>query len=775
MNKLYVRIIALSIVWMGINQTMLLAQPANDSAINAVLLPVDGMTHTYSNVGATAEAGEQALGPDPANDGAGFQGWSQGETNIANSIWFKFVAPASGAVSIDLCGGGTLGTDFDTQMGVYEAGDSSDFATYTLLAANDDWPGCSPFTFPNTASPWASYVEVPCLTPGNTYMFLVDGFLGSVETGTAGIVLNEIPGDPLSLGAVSVRDVSCPGGASGAITVNATSGFAFDVMWDNGITDTLLLSDLSAGTYTVTLTDACDSVTTFPVTVSEPDSVVGFMVDAGDDVSICQGDQIELGGTPVASGGVPNGGNSVYSIVYTGGGNLLANTSVENNENYNPLSTTGLPFSGLRSMDFAFGNIIFALSVNTGAAAGELIAITPDPVSPTATNVGPMTPLAGDFLVNIMYDDLTETMWATAFDTLNFGTRYYTVDVSSGALTAAGYSPNVTIAYGASFDASGTLYVVDANDSLYTADPNTGATTTIGYVGVNLTFINVNDMDFDPVSGGLFMSYYTDLGNVVAEIDLNTGLLMPLGFMEIPGNPNFSYGGFAISPPVSPDDVYTFDWFPPASLDATDVPHPISSATSSRFYILTATETCGTSVSDTINITVNPSPTVSATSSPDNGTLNGTATATPSGGVGTFTYVWVNSTGDTVSTDQTAMGLATGTYTVTAIDENGCDAVTEVFVDTNVGIDDLLKAGINSFNVYPNPSNGVVSIQVELENIDQLRISLLDLRGKMVWEGAEQTSSLFEQKIDISHLPSGTYLVQVRTSTGSSLHKLTLN
>jgi len=48
---------------------------------------------------------------------------------------------------------------------------------------------------------------------------------------------------------------------------------------------------------------------------------------------------------------------------------------------------------------------------------------------------------------------------------------------------------------------------------------------------------------------------------------------------------------------------------------------------------------------------------------------NGTATATPSGGTGTITYLWTNN-----ETTQTINGLAPGEYTVTATDENGCTA-----------------------------------------------------------------------------------------------------
>src|SRR5581483_7832823 len=47
---------------------------------------------------------------------------------------------------------------------------------------------------------------------------------------------------------------------------------------------------------------------------------------------------------------------------------------------------------------------------------------------------------------------------------------------------------------------------------------------------------------------------------------------------------------------------------------------------------------------------------------------NGTATATPSGGIPPYTYAWTAGGG----TNATATGLAAGTYSVTVTDSNGC-------------------------------------------------------------------------------------------------------
>lgn len=58
------------------------------------------------------------------------------------------------------------------------------------------------------------------------------------------------------------------------------------------------------------------------------------------------------------------------------------------------------------------------------------------------------------------------------------------------------------------------------------------------------------------------------------------------------------------------------------------------------------------------------------------GANDGSASATPNGGSGTFTYLWSNT-----ATTQTITGLAPGAYTVTVFDLNGCTSVQTVAVN----------------------------------------------------------------------------------------------
>ena len=62
------------------------------------------------------------------------------------------------------------------------------------------------------------------------------------------------------------------------------------------------------------------------------------------------------------------------------------------------------------------------------------------------------------------------------------------------------------------------------------------------------------------------------------------------------------------------------------------------------------------------------------------GNATGSATATPTGGVGPYTYLWSNS-----GTTATVNNLAAGTYTVTVTDANSCTQVSTVIINNSNG------------------------------------------------------------------------------------------
>lgn len=136
---------------------------ANDNAVDATLLtvgtPCNGTAHNGTTIGATVQANE----PIPAcND----------VQTAFNTVWFKFVAPASGMVRISTDNPVTATPVLeDSKIGVYAATNPADFNTYTLVACDEDNGVNGP-----ASSTYMSLVYAAGLTSGTTYYIKVDRY-----------------------------------------------------------------------------------------------------------------------------------------------------------------------------------------------------------------------------------------------------------------------------------------------------------------------------------------------------------------------------------------------------------------------------------------------------------------------------------------------------------------------------------------------------------------------------------------------------------------------
>jgi hypothetical protein len=120
----------------------LAAPPANDAFLTAELLTGPTATSTGTNAEATKETGE----PSHAYHTGG------------HSLWYRWIAPSEGIVTID-----TAGSRFDTTLAAY-TGLTVD--GLTAIASNDDYGGLT------------SRVRF-AVTGGQTYMIAVDGYSSS--------------------------------------------------------------------------------------------------------------------------------------------------------------------------------------------------------------------------------------------------------------------------------------------------------------------------------------------------------------------------------------------------------------------------------------------------------------------------------------------------------------------------------------------------------------------------------------------------------------------
>ena len=144
----------------------------------------------------------------------------------------------------------------------------------------------------------------------------------------------------------------------------------------------------------------------------------------------------------------------------------------------------------------------------------------------------------------------------------------------------------------------------------------------------------------------------------------------------------------------------------------------------------------------------------------------GTATATVSGGMPPYTYSW-----NTVppQTTITATGLCPDTYvTVTVTTADPTMLIDSIYVQNVLSTQELKLSQL--FNVYPNPSEGLFTIEGSGALNEMVSLKVLNILGGIVLE--ERISANMKKVIDLSQDGSGLYLVQIESSVGTTGKKI---
>ncbi|WP_299361883.1 Ig-like domain-containing protein, partial [Winogradskyella sp.] len=198
--------------------------------------------------------------------------------------------------------------------------------------------GATPYTFL-----WSNSATSEDLSnvPAGTYTVTVTDANGC--TISDDFTINE-PTEILSSTIVSTTDVLCNGDNTGEIDLSVSGGTApYSYAWDNSET-TQDISNLTAGTYSVTITDANGCSTTNQATINEPSDALTASVSNIVNV-VCSGDttgsftvnatngtspyqfSIDNGSTNQASGLFENLTNGTYTILVTDANNCTTTTA----------------------------------------------------------------------------------------------------------------------------------------------------------------------------------------------------------------------------------------------------------------------------------------------------------------------------------------------------------------------------------------------------------------------------------------------------------------
>jgi len=89
-----------------------------------------------------------------------------------------------------------------------------------------------------------------------------------------------------------------------------------------------------------------------------------------------------------------------------------------------------------------------------------------------------------------------------------------------------------------------------------------------------------------------------------------------------------------------------------------------------------------------------------------------------------------------------------------------------------LSIDDF---NMTNFSIYPNPNNGEFTISLKSLSGNDIKVAVYDMRGRRLFQNAYRNSSNFSQNINLNHLQSGMYLVNVSDGERNGSKKIVIN
>jgi hypothetical protein len=214
---------------------------------------------------------------------------------------------------------------------------------------------------------------------------------------------------------------------------------------------------------------------------------------------------------------------------------------------------------------------------------------------------------------------------------------------------------------------------------------------------------------------------------------------------------------------------FTYSWSPIASTLQT------ITNLAPGFYTCVITNTCGSSATQTVQITEPTSVSVTAASNNSIICVGSTATLTAIGvgGNGSFTYTW---NPGSISNPAVISPTLNTTYTVTAADVNGCAITTTLTQNVSIctAVFEPLNNETSFFTIYPNPSQGEITIELSQYYLSQsnegkTHLQILNSLGQILFY---KTISTQFTKLNLDELAGGIYFLIGQQNDTVIKHKI---
>ncbi|MBI5541212.1 MAG: PKD domain-containing protein, partial [Bacteroidia bacterium] len=471
------------------------------------------------------------------------------------------------------------------------------------------------------------------LSAGN-YTVTVTDNNACTTTGTVA-VLNIAPG---TASISSFTNVTCNGLCNGTATVSVGGGVApFIYLWSNGQTSATA-TGLCAGTYSVTATDANGCILNTTVAITQPALLANtFTITSPTCFGYCDG----ILSTSVTGGTIP------YSYQW-------------NDPTLQTTQNASLLCAGSYSVTIRDAN-------NCTLVATDLIGQPPQIITSAVPVEAHCGQPDGGLTLTLTNGAAPFTyLWSNSANTQNLtgvvaGSYSVTVTDFKGCTGTGTFSINNLLGPAATISSSTNVSCFGQCDGVAVVN-GTGGTSPYTYLWDNAQ----SSQTGTSLCNGVHSVTVTDAHNcqASANVTITQPLALILNTTFVAPMCNNSCNGTATTLVAGGTIPYSYNWTNNDHFATAD-----SLCAGSYTIIVTDANLCTTS--NTINVTQPAFVAVTMTSTPVlcNGACNGTATASPAGGIPPYTYLWNDLSAQTT---QTATGLCAGSYIVSVFDSNGC-------------------------------------------------------------------------------------------------------
>lgn len=476
---------------------------------------------------------------------------------------------------------------------------------------------------------------MPTVDAAGTYTLTVTNNINGCLS-TDNTVVTQTPDLMASIS--NTTDVDCNGNSTGSATAMGSGGNGmYSYSWSNGeMTQTIM--NLAAGSYIVTVTDEDNCTATATAVINEPDELTATVTTM--DVSMA-------GANDGSATTNPMGGTMTYTYVWSNG----ASTQTISNLAPGTYTVTVTDNNGC--------TVIGSGTVNSFDCSGFSATISSTDVTCNGGDDGSATatPAGGTMPYTYVWSDGQTTQTAIDLTTGNYSVTVSETDGCTQVLMTMIAEPSAVSISADEINHVSCNGGADGSITVSASGGNGGYSYFWSNGAMGATIMNL--------SAGSYTVTATDNSGCdgILEVTITEPTVLSLTSVSITNV--LCHGdstGAATVAAAGGTPAYTYQWPGGATV-------PSQTGLPAGSYNVTVTDANSCTSTYLVDITQPSEMTLSVMSTDETGVgLNdGTASATPTGGTGNYTYVWNNN-----EVTQSISNLSPGEYCVTVTDGNGC-------------------------------------------------------------------------------------------------------